>query len=646
MNISRSFVILLVVCVGLLAAQTGWAQTTVAVKIYCAQVGQHDSVTIGVAADGSNTTNAADSARGEAVNFPPPGPGFDFRCESNSGVDTLANDPSTGGSYVNYHKLVYDTQKDIFKLGFKPDDATSMTISWPTGLAGVGAGYWVMKDDGGATTSFTAVDMTTAGEVVINTDPLTFPPDSRGLYHVYIVKGDAAGFRTATPALIVGAVDNAGKAGKVVKYKPYNSIASFTIPAPASKFDKLHVEFGQGIVAKLALSANATTASATDGKNAKFDFVVDTTTLAPVTMTLQGAKGKDLLMKSYYWTYAVPPAKFKPVKTAGVTATSGSTKLLYYMPDWINLVNEVYAKGLGTNGLYAGINAAGLDFADAPKNKKPAWRFVYLPKASDFTKTLGLGKGGPATTPGVCFQTVNSKIPTKAFKGLTFDKGSNNLLYAELVTLRFNLFLSDFGFTSTGLRTAKVKASALGVTGLTEDITLDQLTVLADSVLACRSTLSPVEFGTALHNLNLDFSGPVDTVGDWATQTHLKPVKMVADQSLIYRTSLTAVAPLAGPSFNSLPEEPVTFSLNQNYPNPFNPTTTIEFSLAKDAFVTLKIYNVLGQEVASLINHEQMDAGQQTIDFNGQNLASGVYYYRLIVNDGQFQQVKKMMLVK
>jgi hypothetical protein len=86
--------------------------------------------------------------------------------------------------------------------------------------------------------------------------------------------------------------------------------------------------------------------------------------------------------------------------------------------------------------------------------------------------------------------------------------------------------------------------------------------------------------------------------------------------------------------------------LSQNYPNPFNPTTTIRFTISEDAFATLKIYNILGQEVATLANHEQFLAGENEVTFDASSLASGVYYYRLIVNDGQLQQVKKMMLVK
>ena len=85
------------------------------------------------------------------------------------------------------------------------------------------------------------------------------------------------------------------------------------------------------------------------------------------------------------------------------------------------------------------------------------------------------------------------------------------------------------------------------------------------------------------------------------------------------------------------------FALNQNYPNPFNPTTQIEYTIPKDGYVSLKVYNALGQEVANLINGIQK-AGSHDVTFNASNLSSGVYYYR-IESDNKVL-VKKMMVVK
>jgi len=88
---------------------------------------------------------------------------------------------------------------------------------------------------------------------------------------------------------------------------------------------------------------------------------------------------------------------------------------------------------------------------------------------------------------------------------------------------------------------------------------------------------------------------------------------------------------------------PNDFTLLQNYPNPFNPSTKIEFSLPKAEFVTLKIYNILGEEVATLVQ-DKLQAGNHTYQFDGGDLASGVYVYR--IEAGGFQDVKKMLLIK
>jgi len=88
---------------------------------------------------------------------------------------------------------------------------------------------------------------------------------------------------------------------------------------------------------------------------------------------------------------------------------------------------------------------------------------------------------------------------------------------------------------------------------------------------------------------------------------------------------------------------PKIFQLQQNYPNPFNPTTTIEFDLPKSAFVTLKVYNLLGEEVATLVA-EQRAAGIHKFNWDARGLASGVYLYRL--EAGNFMQTKKLILMR
>jgi len=88
---------------------------------------------------------------------------------------------------------------------------------------------------------------------------------------------------------------------------------------------------------------------------------------------------------------------------------------------------------------------------------------------------------------------------------------------------------------------------------------------------------------------------------------------------------------------------PNNYSLSQNYPNPFNPTTTIKFSIPNSQFVILEVYDILGSEVATLVNEEK-SPGNYDVKFDGSNLSSGVYFYRL--SAGVFSKTKKFVLMK
>jgi len=91
-------------------------------------------------------------------------------------------------------------------------------------------------------------------------------------------------------------------------------------------------------------------------------------------------------------------------------------------------------------------------------------------------------------------------------------------------------------------------------------------------------------------------------------------------------------------------QQPFTFKLEQNYPNPFNPKTKIKFTLPQNTFVSVKVYNVTGELVATLVNNEYKNAGHYDVAFDGSSFASGVYFYT--IEAGNFRNSKKMVLIK
>ncbi len=113
-------------------------------------------------------------------------------------------------------------------------------------------------------------------------------------------------------------------------------------------------------------------------------------------------------------------------------------------------------------------------------------------------------------------------------------------------------------------------------------------------------------------------------------------IQILSANNIIEKSSTKTI------NFNG--EETVkTYELSQNYPNPFNPATKITYQVPKPGNVELKVYDVLGREIMTLINGYK-NAGKYTVDFNASKLASGIYIYR--IKSGDFISTKKMVLLK
>ena len=152
-----------------------------------------------------------------------------------------------------------------------------------------------------------------------------------------------------------------------------------------------------------------------------------------------------------------------------------------------------------------------------------------------------------------------------------------------------------------------------------------------------------VNLTTKWQEYSFDFSTPKGVVGgrsaNWfslSNNEYKLPITYYFDDLRIVK--LGSIVSVEEPQ-----EVPVEFSLHQNYPNPFNPSTTINYQIPTAGIVSLKVYDVLGREVANLVNEEK-PAGTYNITFNAGNFASGVYFYQL--KAGNFVSTKKLVLMK
>ncbi len=628
------------------------AQTDFSIRIYAADgSGWTDSVTIGryvAATNGITDSLSPVLVEKELPPLPPSGAG--------QAPDARLVDPTGGLAYgqglgVDIRHLVSDGQKDVYRLRFRRTDpeGTAITLSWPSGLGAVsGGGFYVTDGFGGFL--FPPVDM----DAQTSFTHATFNGLSGSF--VDIIVGDGSMMRTFTTDSIALAADQKGKVGKFEKPKPISVDFSVTIPAPAGGADVFYIEFDKVVEGTVSFPGDTHGHAPINISGLKkYTVNIPAPPLdpsQPVVVTGNGNKGKAMKGK-----HGFTLAGSKLVKTA---TTYPPQALRLPMPNINNIGDEMYLQplnlsiGMGTGiGLPAsiGTNAKG----------KPIIHHISYPKWKDVTKTLYKFKGAAILQNGTayCLDTIKSKENIKMLKSIGPDKTvrykdspmMGNKLIGQLTALKFNMAASELGHTpSAGFRDLVYVGPETSWVGQTVDAIADS----ADKALACFGGLPTVptnswtyvRLANFLETLNMEFSGAFDTASWGGTNTVATGIKPVALSGIFTSTGPSNAPAALGGDYSSLYEVPKTFSLSQNYPNPFNPTTTIEFTIPEDAVVTLRVYNMLGQVVATLADREEFSAGENWVEMDGAKLATGVYYYQINVNDGQFQSVQKMVLMK
>jgi hypothetical protein len=315
------------------------------------------------------------------------------------------------------------------------------------------------------------------------------------------------------------------------------------------------------------------------------------------------------------------------------------------MPNAADVRNDVFKRGAfaATKGLIVGIPRP---------DAKRFFGWARMVRTNDMRFSLGSGKNVHTGTP----RGFDKRWLVRPFvyeQRSVSPRKHNNRLFADLMALKFNIGMSALGVTHPGFGELRFTQTGHPF----DKMLVREIAARADSAMTYL-TVNPPYYAfldSTISRINRAFCGTIDTIR-WSDTLQLKGVTALIDVPFLIPSDVPAV--IVQPSAaNAAPDLPLTVELYQNFPNPFNPTTTIEFNLPVTATVTLKLYNILGQEVATLYDHELLDEGVQDVEFNGSNIATGVYFYRLVAETlteedqsdmphGTFTITKKMMLIK
>ena len=457
-------------------------------------------------------------------------------------------------------------------------------------------------------------------------------------------------FRTFLPeSLISDVYDNRGRACMPMPTIPVGTEETFGLVVPQGGLNGLHIEFGTGSKIADSIWASHLPPPIAFTQRYKWEFKLSgNDTLADGEEVMLYARykyfTKRFLISRYWWEEGSIPLVTKgPKVIKQVWPEQINYKVA--MPNLVNIFQSLdrlysirYAAGLPPiDGLEIGLVPGPYSVYFGYPPYKSIWSSLtdrYRNTHKGRPRCLDMG--GP--------RTVNKYPP----------KSGNNILFAEQLALKANLLLSDYAVTQAGLgslifhgdSTNPFNGLSVRAIGAKIDTAMSNYVAPASGsktggYCACDTNFFDVAYRT-IRMIDSAFCGRMDTIGDFTKGQNfaLKPVRSLSDVPFLsVDSNFSSIAHYRSPEI----VKPLQYRLQQNYPNPFNPLTTIQYDLPGQSKVVLKVYNILGQEVVTLVDEVQ-DAGFKTVEFNASRLASGVYIVRLAA--GNFTAVKKMVFVK
>jgi hypothetical protein len=458
-------------------------------------------------------------------------------------------------------------------------------------------------------------------------------------------------YRTFAADLLALDVDLKGKISKPVPKKPdkVDVKLRFVAPAAATGFTLKLSQIFTGIV------FHDTARSTPIGLlNAIKEKVVTQAIAMGDTFQLEGygAKGKALTAKVVWATS--PKATTVDFKLP-TDYLLNQPKLP--MPNRVNALMETFTLGgFGADGgLLVGRNRS------TPVDSSKYYGWLLSGKYTEVLKTLVVGKTRQLQSgdPAGLDKYLDGKLVLKRVKYLMPSKYSNRLL-AAMVGLKFNIAASSAGIVPVGF--GELIYDDGGDNALNGKM-VKEIASYGDSLMSGVYTPAGRVFSdTATFNrlwetvvrLNVAFEGPIDTVS-WSDSLEFTGTNLLLDVSYLRPNPGVAPVTITPGLYAVEPQLPEEYAILQNYPNPFNPSTVISYSLPASGYVTLRVYNTLGEEVATLLDNAMVDEGENEVEFNARNISSGVYFYLMTVNpineNGDVSStpltlVRKMMLMK
>ncbi|MFN0157174.1 MAG: T9SS type A sorting domain-containing protein [Bacteroidota bacterium] len=350
------------------------------------------------------------------------------------------------------------------------------------------------------------------------------------------------------------------------------------------------------------------------------------------------------------------------------------------MPNWANLLSETVIQGGFQPGATESDEAGGMRVGIAYMAEVAAGKWKPIRDSAAIRAWVRLTKWNFRRGTGSAYNYLQSTLEDRTGKHVDEARGfdyygdrlllkqhtklhprkHNNSLFAEMVALKFNIAASQLGKTPVGF--GELVYENDGHT--CDELSIVEISAKADTALTYwigRDEQEYLDLYDAIYDINRAFVAPLDTMRfEHGGQLVLNGLIDVEDVPFL-KVDTLALRTLTRTTDRTEDDEefedaefeevPVAARLYQNYPNPFNPTTTIALRLLEPSLVTVRVYNILGQEIGTLVDREEFDEGLSKVEFLAGGLSSGVYFYRAIVENidtGELAdvQTQKMILIK